>query len=217
MTTQEMLVSFLIESGTIDTPNAPLTVDILYWLNTAQEQYTKLRYKELEKSEKRIEDLRNLIVRGTIVPTIDSYRTNGWIATYPNTIIFLIEDSVVIRHTTSNTLSSQGITETTHDRVQDDIINPFSEHVYHNGWARPLKLIESEIGVSNVSLITDGTYTIEQYNYRGLKYPINITLTVNCELAGHTHAEIIKIAVKNYLENNSNPRLRTVAENLITT
>ena len=62
-------------------------------------------------------------------------------------------------------------------------------------------------------LITDGTYTINQYFLRYIRQPIRLDITnfplMSCELAMHTHQEIVNTAVSLALENIASPRFQS--------
>ncbi len=63
----------------------------------------------------------------------------------------------------------------------------------------------------SAELISDGTYDILRYILRYIKRPEQINLANNndCELADHTHSEIVTLAVGMALENTANPRFQT--------
>lgn len=220
MTTPEMLNSFLMESGTIDSANAPITADILYWLNNAQLEFIKSRYVTVEKTERDIEDLKSLIHSFYTNTDITlgnplSHGTTTYKYTYSLSFpvyLYILEEYVNILHTSSNVNSNQKLTYITHDRLQDEIRNPFGEHIYHHGKASPLRILEKDsILPQYVTFITDITYSVTGYGITGLLYPTNITLLLPCALPQHTHIEIVKMAVKEYLENKSNPRQQTIS------
>ena len=62
-----------------------------------------------------------------------------------------------------------------------------------------------------VELVTDGTFKINSYHLRYIKEPIDISLlsSVNCELARHTHREIVDLSVSMALENIESKRYQT--------
>lgn len=100
----------------------------------------------------------------------------------------------------------QGITEATADTYRDDIDNPYSEHVFENNKAKPLRLFNNDI----VELITDGNYGVFKYYLRYLNEPATLVYnTTDCDLPDHTHDEVVKLAAKMILENTGNPRYRT--------
>jgi len=100
----------------------------------------------------------------------------------------------------------QGISETTSDTYRQEIDNPYSEHVFENNKAKPLRLFNN----LNVELITDGNYGVFTYYLRYLKEPRVLEYNVtDSDLPEHTHDEVVKLAAKMILENTENPRYRT--------
>lgn len=220
MTTREMQISFMRELIAIDPkfeyPNTPGSDHILYFLNTAIERFVKTRYsgfnnkvKGFEETQKRIDDLRNLVTEVTISTSASLVKPNSYIATLPVDYLFTLSEECSINY--NNIVTREGITETTADRYRDEIDNPFSEHVYHNGWARPLRLFYG----TTVELVSDGTYTIPTLYLRYLRVPASISFTVDCDLAAHTHAEIVKIAIDLFLNNQASARIKTLPTDII--
>jgi hypothetical protein len=101
----------------------------------------------------------------------------------------------------------QGIIETTSDTYRQEIDNPYSEHVFENNKAKPLRLYRD----TDIELITDGNYGIFKYYLRYLKKPdeVDLDTVTNSDLPEHTHDEIVKLAANMILENIENPRYRT--------
>ena len=62
-----------------------------------------------------------------------------------------------------------------------------------------------------VELISDGTVIIGSYILRYIKKPVEMNLVNNddCELADHTHSEIVDTAVTMALENIASPRYQS--------
>lgn len=219
MTSLEMQAAFEIEAGIIDNPDKISTYDIFYWLNRGIIKFVKTRYsgtnaKEVgfEQDQKRIDDLRELVTEVTINTTVSTIKPNSYIAPLPGDYLITVGQEAGIVFTATGESSRQGVTETTIDRYRDDIDNPFSEHVYYNQWARPLRLFYG----STMELISDGTYTIPYLYLRYLKTPATITLNVNCDLAPHTHSEIVKIAAQLYLESVNTNRYKTITNEVNT-
>ena len=105
------------------------------------------------------------------------------------------------------TLKRQGITETTSDVYRQEIDNPYSEHVFENYKAKPLRIFKG----SDVELITDGTYGIYNYYIKYIKKPIevNSTTSQSSDMPEHMHDEIVKLAANMILENIESQRYQT--------
>ena len=100
----------------------------------------------------------------------------------------------------------QGITEITSDTYRQEIDNPYSEHVFENNKAKPLRLFRN----TDVELITDGNYGVFTYYVRYLKKPDEVEFnTTNSDLPEHIHDEVVKLAANMILENTENPRYQT--------
>ena len=101
----------------------------------------------------------------------------------------------------------QGVTETTSNNYRQDIDNPYSEHVFENNKAKPLRLYRN----TDVELITDGQYGITTYYIRYIKQPIEVNYSTgtDCDLPEHVHDEVVKLAANMILENIESPRYQT--------
>ena len=199
--------------------------EIDYWLNQGVRSFTKTRYSGLnikkesfEESQKRIDDLRTLVVEDQISVTATAgtgdYKPNSWLATLPNDYWFTLGEEVDIQYNdirtpNTDTPKRQGITETTVNNYRTSIDNPYSEHRLHYEEAKPIRLF---LG-NTVELITDGNYDILYYYLRYLRKPVDIVYgSVDCDLPEHTHDEIVKTAVRMALENIEQPRYGSYAQ-----
>jgi hypothetical protein len=221
MTAREMQIAFELEIDFNDPTVKPTSVEIFYWINKAIETFIKTRWdgnnskgEGFEQTQKRIDDLRTLVKEVTISTGSGTIKPYSYTATLPADYMFTLGEEVTITTVgTSPITSRQGVTETTVDKYTDDLVNPFSEHIYHNKWARPLRLFRSTL----VELISDGTYTIPSYYIRYIAKPTVVALpSTSCDLPEQTHYEIVKIATKMYLERVKDPRLQTYNNEIVT-
>jgi hypothetical protein len=216
MTILEMQTAFELEVGIIDSTVKPLSSDILYWLNRGIEKFVKTRYYEFEKNQKRIDDLRTLVTEIAITTTTGTSKPNSHIATLPGNYLFTLGEEANITYTDiNNTVITKrvGVTETTVDRYRDDIDNPFSEHILHYEWARPLRLFSG----NTIEIISNGEYSVPTFYLRYLKKPSIVDLpSSNCDLPEHTHSEIIKLTVGMFLENTKNNRYQSYSNEINT-
>ena len=62
-----------------------------------------------------------------------------------------------------------------------------------------------------VELLTNGTFALQEYHFRYIKKPIEVSLVggVSCELADHTHQEIVDMAVSMALEDMESQRYQS--------
>lgn len=221
MTPLEMDIAFDTECAKMYDLDKPLTIDKEYYLNKAQLQYVIDRVNgnkysdtdSFEQNQKVTEDLLPLLINTTITtttPTTPFYQ-NSYIAVLPDNYLYNISEETTIRF--YNTYSKvyevkrQGITECNRDNYRSHVDNPFSMHVLHYNEARPLRLQES----NNIILISDGNYTVSTYYLTYIRMPnqISILNNIECELFDYTHIDIVKSAVRMYLENTSDKRYQT--------
>lgn len=166
------------------------TEEIDFWLNEAVERFIKTRYsgnntpfaKGFEQSQKRVDDLRTLILETRISPIAASAiydKPNSFIvesADFPSNYFLFLNDEVSITFTHSGTGTSvtlrTGVTECTSDSYLTKVSDPYGEHILHMNTARPLRLF-SEKGVE---LITDGNYAVPYYYMRYIRKPNVINL-----------------------------------------
>ena len=152
MTINEMHNAFkiMVDKTTGLTNPHFLDEEIDFWLNRGIEKFVKTRYSGLntkgesfEQTQKRIDDLRALVVEETISPMIlGSVKPNSYVAnldTLSNTYWFTLGEEVESNFTPFGGVSPAnyrfGVTECTIDTYREHIDNPFSEHILHyNDW-----------------------------------------------------------------------------------
>jgi hypothetical protein len=196
----------------------PEEIDL--WLTNAIKRFGKLRYKEFEKSQKRIDDLRTLIKHYSDVSSVAGDYTNGYAFQLPiagsgvgdEDYWFALSEecSAVV----SGGATRFGVTECTIDEYRSKIDDPYSEHILHYNTAKPLRIFNN----NSVELISDGTYTVSAYYLTYLRKPAEVSLSgaVDCDLPEHTHDEIVKLAASMALENIEQPRYQTHMNEVIT-
>jgi len=189
--------------------------EIDYWLNNAIRKFGKTRHSGMnvkgtsfEQTQKRIDDLRTLVesVTETSVSATASDYPNGYRFDLPVTGYWftLSEEANIVVDTIETRV---GITECTIDEYRQRVDDPYSEHILHYTLAKPLRIFND----LTVELISDGSYTIDDYHLTYLKAPATVDLsgTTDCDLPEHTHDEIVKLAVSMMLENVEQPRYQT--------
>ena len=228
MTITEMHQAFRLEldkSNALEYPDF-LPEEIDFWLNKAIRTFVKTRYsgfnikkQGFEQSQKRIEDLRNLVVEDQLVPVIDPGNTsylddvtvyNVDLTTTSQTYWFNLGEEVAIEYTDCNgdiKQRRQFIIETTLNEYGREIQNPFGEFRLEGGKAKPLRLFIGDL----VQLITDGNYVPILYYITYLRKPIdvNIVTLVDCDLQEECHDEVVSQAVNLVLENIESKRMQT--------
>ena len=225
MTLAEKHIEFklgLDKTDSLNYPNfEPEEIDL--WLNQGQDRFVKTRYvhdtknETFEETQKRTDDLRTIVTEVTLIPSAiqTPSKPNGILFELPNgtgggpdIYWFAINEECEIRYEDCNGSwvdERTGVYATQHDDYDKMIDDPFNKpnkgvvlRLMHGLWAE---------------LITDGTYTINQYFLRYIRQPIRLDITnfplMSCELAMHTHQEIVNTAVSLALENIASPRFQS--------
>lgn len=217
MTIQEFHIGFDIElDKTLDFEYPYIMPEKKdYWLNKAQERFIKSRAfgnnlfrTSFEESEKRMDDLRIIVVTPSAISTTNT--GNNFYTTLPDDYLYLF------RHR-CNTINSSceepqlvaGI-QATHDEMNILNKDPFWEPIPEE----PLYYLEG----NRIVYETDGTFTVQSSlityirKYAKMQYGsqyISPIADINCELAEHTHHEILDMAVSMVLENIESQRYQT--------
>lgn len=191
---------------------------IFSFINEAIDKFYKTRYSGInaksegfEQSQKRIDDLRNLIKTASFTEEIIN---NGNIYTIelPEDYVLMLGDVAGILPTEGNeqcwetdeegdyVVKRADTIEATIENIDRQLNNSLSEHLLKYCTARPLKLIQG----NQVILYTDGKYSVANYQITYLSKPLfldssNISNTEYTSLPEHTHMEIVKMAVQLYL------------------
>ena len=222
-----ILASFELEINKIDdTMQKPLTDDSLYWLNRAVVKFVKDRFNgnapkrtSYEQNEKRTRDLIKLLVNTTINPIGDPVNHidyTEYIYNYPSDMMFALNEDVVISDLQNNYKMDTCVFECTADSFMYRINNKLTDFHYRFHRARPLRIRTAD----GFKLLTDKNYKINTYSLGYLKVPTEIT-SANpdqdyTDFADHIWLEIIKIAAQMYIENQSDPRYRTITNEVLT-
>ena len=223
MTVQEM--HFAVDQGLQKVASSVydyfLPQEVDFWLNRAQERYIKRRLFErtdpkkigFEGNVKRMDDLRMLIqvdYEDTVTPnnTVDFIDFD-----LPIDYMFLVNARVKMHvdyfGSTTNTDDPEIVREVRiveQDKVYALQQNPFSKtkHEYPIG-----VIYEDEVRVFQ----NNERFILKTLFLDYLRQPVDITLatSVNCELAEHTHHEIVDLAVKSIIEAIESPRYQTTS------
>jgi len=215
MTITEAHTEFKFRLDKLDALNYPnfLPEEIDLILNNAQERFIKQRYgfnnikrQSFEETEKRTNDLKNLVVNSVITPNVynsNNIDVNARFITLPSDFWFTIQErcsiSCVVCGITATNLVE--VIPTTHADFSKDISDPFKKPDN----SKVLRLM----GLGNTELISN--CTIVDYRLRYLKRPVSVSITsgTTFELSEHTHSEIIDEAVKIALETIQDSRTNT--------
>ena len=223
----DILTAFELEINKInDTLQKPLTDDSLYWLNQAIVKFVKDRFNgnapkrtSYEQNEKRTRDLINLFKEQTIdnIFFSDNHASyDEYEYLYPADMMFVLNEDVVISDQNDNYKMDTCVFECTADSFMYRVNNKLTDFHYRFHRARPLRIRTKE----GFKLLTDKKYKINSYTLGYLKVPEEITsedpFKEYKDFEDYTWLEIIKIAAQMYVENQSDPRYKTITQEVLT-
>lgn len=225
----DIIASFELEINKLDdTLQKPLTDDSIYWVNQAVMKFVKDRFNgnapkrtSYEQNEKRTRDLINLLREDVwqtpekVDPDIhcdyDEYEY-----TYPNDMLYVLNEDVIISDTDGAHKMDTCVFECTADNFMYRVNNSLTDFHYRYHRARPLRIRTKD----GFKLLTDKNYRIERYTLGYLKVPTEITNQNPFQEYGdfedNIWAEIIKIAAQMYIENQQDPRYKTITQEVLT-
>jgi len=231
----DLIAAFELETNKIDdSARKPVTDDSIYWINQAVMKFVKDRFNgnapkrtSYEQNEKRTRDLINLLKHSEYNINVfgDQNRTfeiedhvnyTSYEANYPNDMLYVLNEDVVISDLNDQHKMDTCVFECTADNFMYRINNSLTDFHYRYHRARPLRVRTKD----GFKLLTDKKYKISQYTLGYLKVPEEITSDEpNKEyndFEDNIWAEIIKIAAQMYVENQSDPRYRTLTNEVLT-
>lgn len=226
----DLIAAFELEINKLDDSlNKPVTDDSLYWINQAVVKFVKERFNgsapkrtSYEQTEKRTRDLDNLFREITITP--DSISTvhpsyNAYEYTYPtgeNAMMYALSEDVIIDSKDGGHKMDTCVFECTADSFMYRVNNSLTDFHYRYHRARPLRVHTKE----GFRLLTDKNYVIDSYTLAYLKVPKEITnqnpYAEYEDFDDNIWLEITKIAAQMYVENQADPRYRTLTNEVLT-
>ncbi len=191
--------------------------EIDYWLDDSILRFVKQKYsgnnvkgESFEQSQKRMEDLQNLINRVSMVPSGSSVYDNAeqFDLSSISSYLFSVQETADITY--NSVESTVRIIPISHDRLSMKLDDPFSGHNIFYNTAKPLRLYANNY----IILIGDGNYSIDTLNISYIKQPEKMADIVNrdleyTDLNDSSMHEIVKIAANSMLENIESPRYQT--------
>lgn len=222
----DLIASFELEINKIDDSlNKPVTDDSLYWINQGIVKFTKQRFNgslprntSYEQTEKRTSDLVKLLKEDTLYYELvrqhelyDEYEYD-----YPTDMMFVLNEDVVISDQNGEHKMNTCVFECTADSFMYRVNNSLTDFHYRYHRARPLRVKTKD----GFRLLTDKNYKIDKYTLGYLKVPEEITnedpFKDYKDFEDYTWLEIIKIAAQMYVENQSDPRYKTITNEVLT-
>lgn len=223
----DILAAFELEINKLDAiMQKPLTDDSLYWINQAVVKFVKDRFNgnipkrtSYEQNEKRTRDLVKLLINTTIEPNDDPVAHvdyDEYDYDYPTDMMFVLNEDVVISDMNGEHQMDTCVFECTADSFMYRINNKLTDFHYKFHRARPLRIRTAD----GFKLLTDKNYKIDSYSIGYLKVPTELTsedpMQEYNDFSDHIWLEIIKIAAQMYIENQSDPRYRTITNEVLT-
>ena len=240
MKTINLIASFEHEINKFDdVENKPTTDDSLYWLNQGIVKFTKDRFNgnapkrtSYEQNEKRTRDLINLLAEDTYGPYNDSeYIPDSahicdpdtshadydvYDFTYPQDMMFVLNEDVEITDADGGNATDTSVFECTADNFMYRVKNSLTDFHYKFHTARPLRIRTN----GGFRLLTDKNYKINKYTLGYIKIPTVLTSEdpdYNCtDFPEYIWPEIVKIAAQMYVENQADPRYKTLTNEVLT-
>lgn len=220
MTAQEMI--YALEQGlqrvAANAYDFLLDEEKEFWLNRAQDRFIKDRafisgdVKRIgfEGNQKRLDDIRTLIVQNYNDSWAPATGAQWMQADLPADYLYLVNVRADIYKDRCGQVTTASAEDVVPVRVVDNAEvyfmqrNPFAKSTIDS----PLATVsETDVQVyqDGESFILKGIYA----DYVRIPELIDVSLGQDCELADHTHQEIVDIAVKNILEAIESPRYQT--------
>jgi hypothetical protein len=213
MTRDEMHILFkqkLDKTNSLSYPSfEPEEIDL--WLNEAIRMYVKNHYSGnnlfgtgVEETQKRTDDLRELVVESSLTAQGAGSKTNSQYYTLPSNYWFSLSEEVSITYNdcNGNSTSDNAWVKAIQSGAYNTIIrDPFNKP----NKTRVLRLMKED----TIEVIADSTTTLGALSLRYIKEPSEVSSTVDCELASHTHPEIVDLATLIAIENIESPRAQT--------
>lgn len=223
----DILASFELEINKLDNSlEKPVTDDSLYWINQAVVRFVKDRFNgnapkrtSYEQNEKRTRDLIKLLKEQKDFdvqtdkshPSYDQYEY-----TYPSDMMFVLNEDVIISDNNGEHLMDTCVFECTADSFMYRVNNKLTDFHYRFHRARPLRVRTRD----GFRLLTDKKYKINSYSLGYLKIPTEITnedpFKDYQDFEDYIWLEITKLAAQMYIENQSDPRYKTIAGEVLT-
>ena len=222
----DLIASFELEINKLDEAlEKPVTDDSIYWINQAVMKFVKDRFNgnapkrtSYEQNEKRTRDLIDLLKedKATIFTVDEHINYTSYEYDYPKDLLYVLNEDVVISDLNDENKMDTCVFECTADSFMYRINNSLTDFHYRYHRARPLRIRTK----NGFRLLTDGKYKILNYTLGYLKVPEEITNEdperEYEDFKDNIWMEIIKIAAQMYVENQGDPRYKTLTNEVLT-
>lgn len=222
----DIIAAFELEINKLDDNlNKPVTDDSLYWINQATVKFVKDRFNgnapkrtSYEQNEKRTRDLIKLLREvHANTPAAESHASyDSYEYTYPSDMMYVLNEDITISDNNGGHEMDTCVFECTADSFMYRVNNILTDFHYRYHRARPLRVRTS----GGFKLLTDKNYKINSYTLGYLKVPEEITNKDPNrkyeDFEDYNWQEIVKIAAQMYIENQADPRYKTLTQEVLT-
>jgi len=194
-------------------------------INAAQMEFIKNRYSKVEETQKRIDDLREIVVLNEIIPNTGAsvagqerfvlpYNPSAFVITPMNPsgtnhgYLFMMRVGLYIKYIGNDCFSGTSgmlkVKPMTSDKREEIARDPFNKATDQR--------LYYEIRGDYFGVYTGGQSYALQASIDYLRYPRDIKVLgtpVDCELSLHARQEIVDIAVRKKLEQIESPRYQS--------
>lgn len=183
------------------------------WKEVYENEPTNNQYIDIEDVYKvqNIKDALAFVAEDTNHPSYDAYEF-----LYPKNMMFALNEDVIISDTKDKNKMDVCVFECTADNFMYRVNNKLTDFHYRFNRARPLR-IRTKRGFK---LLTDKKYKINTYTLGYLRIPNEVTnenpYREYTDFEDYTWQEIVKIAAQMYIENQSDPRYKTITAEVLT-
>jgi hypothetical protein len=200
--------------------------DVFYWINVGLDSFIRERIpSSIQASQILTDDLSTLIKTLSINEDDQRYSMTGdgtlirikykidkdlaesndyWVAVGENVVITSNDDEWPKTTLGSPIRKTVDVIECTVENITSRLNNHLSDHLIHNGSAKPLRVFTD----NEIRLYTDGRYYIYEYELVYLRRPFKINITNDNaflpyeDMPDHTHIDIVNRAVLEYYNYN---------------
>ena len=187
---------------------------IVQWYETYSEDGRKEYVRDIDLYEEGDEYMNksiSFVKKYSKHPSYDAYEY-----TYPKDMMFVLNEDVIISDNNNEHLMDTCVFECTADSFMYRINNHLTDFHYRHHRARPLRVRTKD----GFRLLTDKNYKIKSYTLGYLKVPEEIKaedpFKQYKDFEDYIWLEIIKIAAQMYVENQQDPRYKTLTNEVLT-
>jgi hypothetical protein len=220
MTIAEAHLSFKFGLDKIDSLNYPnmLPEEIDLLLNQGYKRWVKQRYgytnpkrESFEETQKRTEDLKNVVKTAVLSPqtySSDNIDINSRFIDLPIDHWFTVQERVKLGYTCGGTSLQEFVEVRPIQHVEFDKV--IKDEFKKPDTSKVLRLMDN----GKVEIIFQSGTSIVEYRLRYIKQPVTVSLTtgVTFETSEHTHQEIVDEAIKIALEDIEAKRNNTFTQ-----